>query len=236
MRVMQAEAGAPLTPEPGRDAASGASVDAQTSAAATEAGTTTGTTTGTDGTPSARRRGPLLALMAGVAVLVLVADRLSKAWALDNLAGEPSRELVGQLLKLTLTFNSGAAFSLGTGSTWVFTIVATVVVVAIVVVARRVGSAAWAVALGLLLGGATGNLLDRLTRPPGFGQGEVVDFLQLPNFPIFNVADMCVVSAAILIGLLAVLGIGLDGSRGSDGVRSQARHRRPTEEPGQPHG
>lgn len=158
----------------------------------------------------------MLALVAGTAYL---ADRLSKGWALDNLADGRSRDLVGSLVRLTLTYNSGAAFSLGTGATWVFTVIATVVAVAILFISRRLRSPGWAVALGLLLGGCLGNLTDRLTRPPGFGRGEVVDFLQLPNFPIFNIADSAVVSAAVLIGLLALRGIGLDGQRnaGDDG-------------------
>lgn len=152
---------------------------------------------------------------------VYVADRLSKAWALAHLRpGEP-RDLLGPLLRLHLTFNSGAAFSIATGATWIFTLIACAVVVVIVVTSRRLRSLGWAWALGLLLGGSLGNLTDRLVRAPGFGRGHVTDFLELPRWPIFNVADSCIVAAAVLIGLLALRGIGVDGARGPSSTQGQ---------------
>jgi len=149
-------------------------------------------------------------------VLVYSADQLTKAWASANLESGQPRQLVGSLLQLNLTHNSGAAFSIATGATWVLTLIASSVVVFILFTARRLGSRGWAMALGLLLGGSLGNLTDRMLRYPGPGRGHVVDFLQLPNFPIFNIGDSAIVSAAILIALLAVRGINVDGTRAAD--------------------
>jgi signal peptidase II len=173
-----------------------------------------------------RRR--LVAALLATAGLVLAVDQLTKAWALDALTGDPSpTAVIDGWLQLRLVFNSGAAFNLGTGSTWVFTVIATIVALFILRTARRVGSRGWAVALGLLLGGAVGNLTDRLLREPGVGRGHVVDFLEFlrfpfMDFPVFNVADSCIVSAAVLIALLGLRGISLDGSRLVDVARRAA--------------
>jgi signal peptidase II len=133
-------------------------------------------------------------------------DQATKNWAVQTLAGQPPVPVVGQWLQLRLVYNSGAAFSLGTGSTWVFTLLASVVVLVLVWNAPRVTHRGYAVALGLLLGGAGGNLFDRLLRDPGVGHGEVVDFLALPSFPVFNVADIGISCAALLIGVLVLRG------------------------------
>ncbi|WP_207948178.1 signal peptidase II [Metallococcus carri] len=156
-----------------------------------------------------------LALLAGVLVLGYAADQLVKAWAVAALEPGQPRELIGSVLRLHLTRNPGAAFSIATNATWVLTIIAIVVIGATLYVARRLRSRAWACALGLLLAGALGNLTDRFFRAPGGGKGHVVDMLELPNWPIFNVADICVVTAACLIALLAFRGIGVDGTRAS---------------------
>lgn len=148
-----------------------------------------------------------------VAVPVYVADQLTKAWVTANLQPDQPRDLVGSVLRLNLIRNSGAAFSIATGATWVLTMIACAVVVFILISARRLGSRGWALALGLLLAGSLGNLTDRMFRAPGPGRGHVVDFLQLPNFPIFNIADSAIVSAAVLIALLAFRGINIDGTR-----------------------
>jgi signal peptidase II len=194
---MQTEAGAPLTsddPDPASGTVSpGAVVD-----------------------PAVARRNFVVVLALG-SVWVLI-DQLTKIWAVDALTDREPVPVVGELLQLRLLYNPGAAFSLGTGSTWIFTVLATVVVVIIIWQARHLGSRGWAIALGLLLGGAAGNLVDRLTREPGFGRGYVVDFLALPNFPVFNVADIGITCAATLIILLALRGIGLDGRRESDEI------------------
>lgn len=156
--------------------------------------------------------------MALLAVLAVVwgVDQATKALAVARLTeGEPV-ELVPGVLDLYLLYNPGAAFSLATGMTWLLTLVAVGVVVAVAVVARRLGSRAWALALGLLLGGALGNLTDRLLREPGFAVGHVVDFLRLPRWPVFNVADMAVVTAAVLVVVLSLRGVGVDGRRDGD--------------------
>jgi signal peptidase II len=168
---------------------------------------------GTPLTPSRPRR---TLIVLGLAALWIVLDQLTKVWAERALTpGEPV-QVVGDLLRLHLIYNSGAAFSLGTGSTGVLTVVASIIVVLIVWQAFKVRSLPWAIALGLLLGGALGNLVDRFFRAPGVGVGHVVDFLRLPNFPIFNVADIGVTTAACLIALLALRGYHPDGTRDAD--------------------
>ena len=161
-----------------------------------------------------------------VAVPVYLADQVTKAWATANLRPDQPRDLIGSVLRLNLIRNSGAAFSIGTGATWVLTAIACSVVVFVVFTARRLGSRGWALALGLLLAGSLGNLTDRMFRAPGPGRGQVVDFLQLPHYPIFNVADSAIVSAAVLIAVLAFRGIGIDGTRVSshkpkDGIKPE---------------
>ena len=155
----------------------------------------------------------LYTVVVSSAVLVYIADQLTKAWASANLVPDQPRELIGSVLQLNLTRNPGAAFSILTGSTWILTAIACAVVVFIVITARRLGSRVWALALGLLLGGSLGNLTDRMFRAPGPGRGHVVDFLQLPNFPIFNIGDSAIVTAAVLIALLAFRGVNVDGTR-----------------------
>jgi signal peptidase II len=152
-----------------------------------------------------------------VAVPVYVADQLTKAWATANLQPDQPRELIGSLLQFNLIRNSGAAFSIGTGATWILTLIACSVVVFVLFSVRRLGSRGWALALGLLLAGSLGNLTDRMFRAPGPGRGHVVDFVQLPHYPIFNVADSAIVSAAVLIAVLAFRGINIDGTRSPGG-------------------
>ena len=143
-----------------------------------------------------------------VAATVVVLDQVSKAWALSQLVDGHVVKVVGDLLQLRLTFNPGAAFSFAT----VFTIIAAVVVVVILRVSRRLRSLPWAIALGGLLGGAVGNLTDRIFRDPGMLQGHVVDFIELPNWPVFNLADSAIVGAAALMIILSILGVEYDGS------------------------
>lgn len=162
-----------------------------------------------------RRRGigrpAAIAAVAGIALLALVADQVTKAWAEGALTLHVSRPVVGELLQFQLLYNSGAAWGLGAGITPVVTCLQIAICIgALVFVVRSVRSAWWACALGLIVGGALGNIHDRLLRPPGPFRGEVVDFLQLPNWPIFNIADMCVVGGAILIVLLGVIGVATD--------------------------
>ena len=174
--------------------------------------------------PRASRRGSIGVLVA-VAVVGYSLDQLSKQWALSALEPGEARHLLGSLLQLRLTFNPGAAFSIATGQTWILTIVVVIAVVVILRAVRRIGSRGWAVALGLLLGGAVGNLGDRLFRDPGFAQGHVVDFIDYAGFFVGNVADIAIVAAAVLVALLSLRGIALDGTRHAatsrDGVHSQ---------------
>lgn len=165
------------------------------------------------GEPTSRRpRRHLVRALIVIAVLVIVLDLVSKQLAIAALSDGERVRFLGDLLSFRLVYNPGAAFSLAAGTTWVFTVVATVVVVVVLRVSWRLGSAAWAGALGLLLGGATGNLLDRLFRPPGFGVGHVVDFIDYAGFFVGNVADVAIVVAAGLIMLLTIRGTGVDGT------------------------
>jgi signal peptidase II len=163
--------------------------------------------------PSSRRLVPLLL---GIAVVAWVADQVTKHLAVDRLTGHPPVHLVGELLQLNLTRNPGAAFSTGTAFTQVFSVVAIVAVVLILWFGRKVRSTLWAVGLGLLLAGVAGNLTDRVFRAPGPLRGHVVDFLMLPHWPIFNIADICINIAAVVIVIQALRGVRLDGSRSPD--------------------
>jgi signal peptidase II len=156
-------------------------------------------------------RQSLLPITLSVAAAVLILDQLTKWLAVAYLEGKPPVEVIGSVLKFTFVRNPGAAFSLGGGYTIIFSLLAAAVAIVIVRTARSLGSKAWAIALGGLLGGALGNLLDRIFRDPGFLRGHVVDFIQLPYWAIFNVADMAVVCSAILIVILTLRGIPLRG-------------------------
>jgi signal peptidase II len=174
--------------------------------------TTPGTSLNDIAPPVPARRG-LLAALTGVAAVVYGVDQLTKVLAVARLQPGDPRHLLGEVLQLHLIRNAGAAFSMATGVTWVLTIVALVVVVVVVRSARRLGSVGWAVTLGLLLGGALGNLTDRLLRSPGFGRGHVVDFIDYAGLFIGNVADIAIVVAALAVAVQAVRGIGLDGRK-----------------------
>ena len=154
-----------------------------------------------------RRIGVLVA----VAVTALTLDVISKAIVVSTL---PDRtvELLGGLLTLRVLRNSGAAFNIGNGMTLVFTVIATGVVVAILRYARKLRSLPWAVTLGLLLGGALGNLADRMLRSPGVFRGHVVDWIELPHWPVFNLADASIVCGGVLAVLLASRGLQVDGT------------------------
>ncbi|MFM8155362.1 MAG: signal peptidase II [Actinomycetes bacterium] len=165
----------------------------------------------------ARHRKALIVL-ACVALGAIVLDRLAKQWAIDVMLprlqnGEGPIQVIGTWVQFTYTENTGAAFSMGTGYTWIFSVIAIIVAIVILRTARKLGSVGWAIALGGLLGGLLGNLLDRLTREPGIGRGYVVDFIQFPNFPVFNVADIFITCSAALMVLLTLLGLDYRGSR-----------------------
>lgn len=160
---------------------------------------------------------PRLLLFISTLAVALAADQVTK-WLAEqrlSLRGDPI-PLVGEVLQLKLAYNPGAAFSTGTAYTWVFTTLAIIASVVIVRFAFKAYSGAWAVTLGVLGGGVIGNLIDRLLRDPGFYHGHVVDFLMLPNWPIFNIADICINVAAALIVLHTFRGLRLDGTRESE--------------------
>ena len=160
------------------------------------------------------RRGT--ALLALVAAVVLVLDVATKVLVVAELEGRRTLELLGGQLLIRVSRNPGAAFSIGEGATIVFTLIAVTVVVVILRLSRRLGSRGWAVALGLLLGGASGNLVDRLLRSPGPGRGAVVDFIDFQVWPSFNVADSAIVTGGVLAVLLSLKGVEVDGSRTPD--------------------
>jgi signal peptidase II len=165
--------------------------------------------------PSTRPSGASPRFRRTFAVVALVAyaiDVATKSIAVERLSGADV-ELVGTWLVLHLTRNPGAAFSTGTEFTLVLSAIAIVAVVAVVYFGRRVGTRAWAWALGLLLAGVCGNLTDRILRDPGPLRGHVVDFLMVPHWPVFNIADICINVAAGLILIQAIRGIGVDGNR-----------------------
>ena len=147
---------------------------------------------------SSRRR---YALVGGVAAGVVVADQLSKWWAVDRLSAGPTT-IVGSV-RLALTRNSGGAFGLGSGVVPVVVLAFVALLVGLFVVGRSLDRAATAVALGLVLGGAVGNLADRLFRAPGLGRGSVVDFVDLRWWPVFNLADAAITCGCVLLVLLS---------------------------------
>ncbi|MET0433776.1 MAG: signal peptidase II, partial [Cellulomonas sp.] len=155
----------------------------------------------------------LVATLVALAAVTLVLDQATKAWALAGLDEGVRHPVLGDLLGLQLLFNPGAALGLATGTTWLLTIVAITVVVVIIRVSRRLGSTGWTIALGLLLGGALGNLVDRLIRDPGVFMGHVVDFIAYGDLFVGNVADIAIVAAAGLLMLLSLMGVRLDGTR-----------------------
>ncbi|HET7243246.1 MAG TPA: signal peptidase II [Streptosporangiaceae bacterium] len=163
--------------------------------------------------PQEPRRPRRVGLLFGLAGAVFAADVITKIIVVAALTPYHQVKVIGTLLTLDLVRNSGAAFSFGPGVTIVFTLIAVSVIFFIVRTSRRLHSIAWAVTLGLLLGGAAGNLTDRLLRSPGVFRGEVVDWIQLPHWPVFNVADSCIVCGGFLAVVLAARGIRLDGSR-----------------------
>jgi signal peptidase II len=153
-----------------------------------------------------------MGVLLAVAVTVLAADIISKVIVVATLSTRPPVRLLGGLLTLRVDRNPGAAFSIGTSMTIVFSAIALGVIVFILRTSRRIRSTAWAGTLGLLLGGATGNLTDRLLRSPGPLRGYVVDWIQLPHWPVFNVADSSIVCGGILAVLLAARGLQIDGT------------------------
>ena len=165
------------------------------------------------GTTAPPRRARLWGLFATVAIVLYAGDVVTKIIAVERLSGRADVPVIGDFLQLHLTRNPGAAFSTGTQFTVALSCVAVVAVVVVLWLSRRIGSVAWACALGALFAGIAGNLTDRILRDPGPFRGHVIDFLMLPNWPVFNMADICINIGAGLVLVQAFRGVKIDGSR-----------------------
>jgi signal peptidase II len=164
----------------------------------------------TPGTPTRSRRASRLAWPAfAIAAVVILLDQASKWWAVAELSDGEVIPVIGDLIRFVLVYNPGAAFSIGADFTWIFAVLAAAAVVWITVLTWRVESRGWMIALGLLLGGATTHLGDRLFRDPGFARGHVVDFIGYGNLFIGNVADIAIFAGAIMLAVLTVMGVHL---------------------------
>lgn len=163
-------------------------------------------------------------LLAVVALTVLASDQLVKNWVVDNLTEGETVPVLGGFLQWHFVRNPGAAFSIASGQTWIFTILSAIVVGVIVWQIRRLRSVPWALFLGLLLGGVLGNLTDRLTRDPGFPEGHVVDYILTPWMmpAIYNIADIAIVSGMILFVLITIFGFSIEGGREKRGASGEA--------------
>ena len=142
-----------------------------------------------------------------IATLVFGIDLATKNWAESYLSSRPDIKVIGDFLKLSYSTNSGAAFNFLTEATLFLSTLKLVVVGLIIYLMRRVSSLRWAISMALLFGGVIGNLFDRAIRPPGVWRGEVIDWIELPNWPTFNIADSAIVVAGICLALLATFNI-----------------------------
>jgi signal peptidase II len=159
--------------------------------------------------PRGRRR---IMVLFAVAAFAYALDLISKLIVVAKLEHHEPVQVIGDWLRFEAIRNSGAAFSFGEAYTVIFTVIAASVVVVIIRLARKLHSLPWAIALGLLLGGALGNLTDRIFRAPGLFQGAVVDFISPKHFAVFNLADSAIVCGGIVIVLLSFLGLDPDGT------------------------
>ncbi|NKY36603.1 signal peptidase II [Nocardia speluncae] len=154
-----------------------------------------------------------LALLLTIAVSLFTLDLITKVVVVQQIQPGERISLIGDFVQLVLVRNPGAAFSMATGMTWLLTLIAAAVVIGVLRIGRTLRSPLWAIGLGGVLGGAFGNLMDRLFRAPGPMQGHVVDFFSVGSFPVFNVADSSIVCGAILLVVLTVFGFEPDGTR-----------------------
>ena len=153
------------------------------------------------------RLSPLSKRLYLIAWAIWLTDLATKSWALANLDSRDPIKLIGSFLQLTLVKNSGAAFSFATGATLILSIFACCVVAAIAYYAPKITSKGWAIVIGLALGGIVGNLTDRIFRAPGFFTGHVIDWIELPNWPVFNIADTAIVVATAIAVVLSIKNI-----------------------------
>lgn len=151
------------------------------------------------------RLAPVLAF--ALAAVWLVLDQVTKVWAESTLTLGEGIPVVGELIQWRLVYNPGAAFGLGTGYTWILTIIAGFAVIALVVIALRTRGILWAIAVGSMLGGAVSHFGDRLLRGPEFAQGHIVDFIDYAGYFVGNVADIALVGAAIGAVLLSLFNV-----------------------------
>ncbi len=142
-----------------------------------------------------------------VAWTIWILDLATKIWAVNNLSFKSNIKVIGELFQLTLVRNPGAAFSFATGATVFLSLFSLIVMIAILYYSPKITSRGWAVVLGLVLGGILGNLVDRIFREPGVLRGHVIDWLQIPNFPVFNIADSAIVFAALISMVLTARNI-----------------------------
>jgi signal peptidase II len=171
---------------------------------------------GSEAAPDSALRKRRVLVLVGVAALAYLLDLLSKIWVVHSLEHHAPIDVFGHYLRLDAIRNAGAAFGLGQGMTIVFTVIAVGVIAVIVRLSRRLYSVPWAIALGLLLGGAFGNLTDRVFRAPGGFQGRVVDFIAPEHFAVFNLADSAICCGGALIVLLSFRGVDPDGTKHHD--------------------
>ena len=139
--------------------------------------------------------------------VVWLIDLGTKVWAVEVLSSRANVQIIGTFLQLTFVQNSGAAFGIGAGSTIIFTFFALAVLIIITRYALQITSKGWALVCGLVLGGILGNLTDRIFREPSFLQGHVIDWIQIPNWPVFNIADSAIVIAAVVAIILTIRNI-----------------------------
>lgn len=149
-----------------------------------------------------------------IALLVVFLDQLTKEIAIANLANGNVVEVFGEILRFRLAYNDSAAFSLGVGATWVLALISSIATLVLLWFGPRAKNLTWSIIAAFVLGGAAGNLVDRLTREPGFLNGHVVDFISIPfNFPIFNIADSFLVIGVSLAILRTLMGDEIGGGR-----------------------
>ncbi|WP_245545770.1 signal peptidase II [Nocardia higoensis] len=168
-----------------------------------------------------------------LAVILFALDLLTKCIVVATITPGDPIPIIGDFARFALVRNPGAAFSMATGMTWLLSLVALGVVIGVIRIGRKLRSLWWAIGLGMVLGGAVGNLADRLFRAPGPLQGHVVDFVAVGSFPVFNVADSAIVCGAALLVVATVFGFELDGTRvGHDDEDDDSAHERDTEHTG----
>lgn len=147
-----------------------------------------------------------------VALVVIAVDQLIKTIAIASLRTGELVPVIDGVLWWRLVYNDSAAFSLGFGQTWILAVTSSIAALTCIWFGPKIRSLSWSMMLGVFLGGVVGNLIDRLIREPSFGNGHVVDYIQIPfNFPVFNLADMAIVSIATLSVIRVMRGENLGG-------------------------